>query len=48
MDEAFLSSTGIGAYPVTWEGCTITDYPISLRLRERIEAQVQLETKGCS
>ena len=46
MDEAFISSTGIGAYPVTWEGCAFTDYPISLRLRERIEAQVQLETKG--
>ncbi|MFB0515947.1 MAG: aminotransferase class IV [Candidatus Neomarinimicrobiota bacterium] len=46
MDEAFISGTGIGAYPVTWEGYHPSDYAVTMRLRERIEAQVQLETKG--
>jgi branched-subunit amino acid aminotransferase/4-amino-4-deoxychorismate lyase len=44
MDEAFISGTGIGAYPVTWEDYPPSNYVVTQRLRERIEAQVQLET----
>ena len=44
MDEAFISSTGIGVYPCTWDGFTSTEYPISLRLRKAVEDQVQAET----
>ncbi|UCH09672.1 MAG: aminotransferase class IV family protein [Fidelibacterota bacterium] len=46
MDEAFISGTGIGAYPVTWEGYPESDYSTTLRIRERIQAQVQLETRA--
>ena len=44
MDEAFISSTGIGVYPCTWDGFGTRDYPMTLRLREAVEAQIQTET----
>ena len=46
MDEAFISGTGVGVYPVTWDGYAPSDYAVALRLRERVEAQVQAETGG--
>ncbi len=44
MDEAFISSTGIGIYPCTWEGFHAGEYTITRRLRAAVEAQVQRET----
>ena len=46
MDEAFISSTGIGVYPCTWDGYGPHEYPLTMRLREAVEAQVQRETGG--
>ncbi len=46
MDEAFISSTGIGVCPCTWDGYHDSDYAITYRLREAVEAQVQRETGG--
>ncbi len=46
MDEAFISSTGIGVYPCTWDGYHDSDYAITYRLREAVEATVQRETGG--
>ena len=46
MDEAFISSTGIGVYPVTWEGFHTTEYPIAYRVQAAVERKVQLETGG--
>ncbi len=46
MDEAFISSTGIGILPVTWEGFHPTDYPFTNRLKAAVEQQVQQETGG--
>ncbi len=44
MDEAFISGTGIGVCPCTWDGFHPSDYAITYRLREAAEAQVQKET----
>lgn len=46
MDEAFISSTGIGVYPCTWDGYGPREYPLTMRLRAAVEAQVQRETGG--
>lgn len=46
MDEAFISSTGIGILPVTWEGFQPTDYPLTSRLKAAVEQQVRQETGG--
>ena len=46
MDEAFISSTGIGVAPCTWEGFQSTQYPLSQRLRDAVEAQIRSETTG--
>ncbi|UCD38968.1 MAG: aminotransferase class IV [Fidelibacterota bacterium] len=44
MDEAFISSTGIGVYPCTWDGYSSSEYPIALQLRKAVEDRVQAET----
>ncbi|MFC1535588.1 aminotransferase class IV [Candidatus Neomarinimicrobiota bacterium] len=44
MDEAFISSTGIGVCPCTWEGFPGSDYSITYQLREKVESTVQKET----
>ncbi|MEE9466413.1 MAG: aminotransferase class IV, partial [Candidatus Neomarinimicrobiota bacterium] len=44
MDEAFISSTGIGVYPVTWDGFHSTEYPVAYRVQAAVERQVQAET----
>lgn len=44
MDEAFISSTGIGVCPCTWDGFHDSDYSVSYRLREAVEATIQRET----
>jgi branched-chain amino acid aminotransferase len=44
MDEAFISSTGIGVCPCTWEGFPASDYSITYQLREKVESTVQNET----
>ncbi|UCH61597.1 MAG: aminotransferase class IV [Fidelibacterota bacterium] len=46
MDEAFISSTGIGVCPCTWDGFHDSDYAITYRLREAVETLVQRETGG--
>lgn len=46
MDEAFISSTGIGICPCTWDGYHDSDYAVTYRLREAVEATVQRETGG--
>ncbi len=48
MDEAFISSTGIGIYPVTWEGYHQSEYTITAQLKEAVENQVNVETGGIS
>ena len=42
-DEAFIASTGIGIYPVTWDGFQDSDYATTYALREAAEATVQAE-----
>ena len=44
MDEAFITSTGIGIYPATWDGFHDSDYAITNRLREAAETQFRNET----
>ncbi len=44
MDEAFITSTGIGIYPATWDGYHDSDYAVTNRLKEAAEAQFQKET----
>lgn len=46
MDEAFICSTGIGVCPCTWDGFRDSDYAITYRLRQAVEAVVQQETGG--
>lgn len=46
MDEAFISGTGIGVCPCTWDGFHSSEYAVTHRLREAVEARVQKETKG--
>ena len=46
FDEAFISSTGIGVTPCTWEGFRPTQYPLSQRLSDAVEALIQRETAG--
>lgn len=46
MDEAFITSTGIGIYPATWDGYHDSDYAVTNRLKEAAEAQFQKETGG--
>ncbi len=44
MDEAFLSSTGIGIYPVKWDGFAPAAYPITEQLRTAVDRQIMKET----
>ena len=44
MDEAFISSTGIGVCPCTWDGFPGSDYSLTYQLREMVESIVQKET----
>lgn len=46
MDEAFIASTGIGIYPVTWEGYGPRDYPRASAIRDAVERQVRIELAG--
>ncbi len=46
MDEAFICSTGIGVCPCTWDGYHDSDYAVTYRLREAVEATIQRETGG--
>ncbi|MCH8327861.1 MAG: aminotransferase class IV, partial [Candidatus Marinimicrobia bacterium] len=46
MDEAFIASTGIGVYPVTWDGYDPRDYPRTIAIREAVENQVRIELGG--
>ena len=44
MDEAFLSSTGIGIYPAKWDGYAPAAYPITKQLRTAVDRQIDIET----
>jgi branched-subunit amino acid aminotransferase/4-amino-4-deoxychorismate lyase len=44
MDEAFLSSTGIGIYPAKWDGYAPAAYPITEKLRAAVDRQIMIET----
>ena len=46
MDEAFIASTGIGIYPITWDGYGPRDYPRSSAMRAAVEGQVRKELGG--
>lgn len=46
MDEAFIASTGIGIYPVTWDGFDARDYEVTNRIRAAVEARVAAEVAG--
>ena len=46
MDEAFIASTGIGIYPVTWEGYGPREYPRTGAIRDAVEKQVRDELGG--
>ena len=46
MDEAFISSTGIGDYPVTWDGFHGSAYSVSYRIREAVTQLAHKETGG--
>ena len=43
MDEAFIASTGIGIYPVAWDGYRHSDYAITYALRDAVETKVLAE-----
>ncbi len=46
MDEAFISSTGIGVCPVTWDGFPGSDYTITNKLSAAAQETLIRETTG--